>query len=312
MHESFPTGRDRRRGIALAFAAAAVSGFAVFINSYGVRAVPDATVYTTAKNLVAAIVLVALAVVSSRSGPRIRTSTPLRPGHVVGLGAVAVVGGSVAFVLFFEGLALASSSQAAFIHKTLVIWVAALAVPLLAERLSVLHVAAIAVLVVGQAVLAGGLAGFAFGGGEWLILGATLLWSVEVVLAKRLLQDLSARLVAVVRMAAGAALLIAWLGVTDRWSVLIGLGAAGWMWAAVTGVVLAGYVSLWFTALALAPAVDVTAVLVVAAVVTGVLSIAVKGVAVTGWTVIGMLTVLIGVALAATAGRDRSRALVAT
>jgi drug/metabolite transporter (DMT)-like permease len=62
--------------------------------------------------------------------------------------------------------------------------------------------AAIAVLVVGQAVLAGGLAGFAFGGGEWLILGATLLWSVEVVLAKRLLQDLSARLVAVVRMAA--------------------------------------------------------------------------------------------------------------
>jgi drug/metabolite transporter (DMT)-like permease len=312
MHESVLAGRQRRSGIALAFGAAVVSGFAVFINSYGVRAVPDATVYTTAKNLVAAIVLVAVAMMSPRSWSRTRTSTPLRPAHVVGLGAVAVVGGSVAFVLFFEGLARASSSQAAFIHKTLVIWVAVLAVPLLSERLNALHVAAIAVLVAGQAVLAGGLAGFAFGTGEWLILGATLLWAVEVVLAKRLLRDLPARLVAVVRMAAGAALLVAWVGVTGRWSLLVGLGVEGWMWAAFTGSVLAGYVALWFAALALAPAVDVTAVLVVAAVFTGVLNIAVKGVAVTGWTVIGTLVILAGAALAASAGRDRSRELVST
>src|SRR5688572_102784 len=50
----------RRRGLGLALAAAVVSGFSVFINTYGVRAVPDATVYTTAKNLVAAAVLVTL------------------------------------------------------------------------------------------------------------------------------------------------------------------------------------------------------------------------------------------------------------
>ena len=35
-----------KRGIGLAFGAAAISGVAVFINGYGVRAVPDATVYT--------------------------------------------------------------------------------------------------------------------------------------------------------------------------------------------------------------------------------------------------------------------------
>jgi hypothetical protein len=54
-----------RKGIGLAFMAAAISGVAVFINGYGVRAVPDATVYTTAKNLVAAVVLVALAAVAA-------------------------------------------------------------------------------------------------------------------------------------------------------------------------------------------------------------------------------------------------------
>jgi drug/metabolite transporter (DMT)-like permease len=299
----------RRRGLTLALAAAGVSGFAVFINSYGVRAVPDATVYTTAKNLVAALLLVVGMVAVSRWTP-VRTPSPtdrpahrLRPTQWAGLAAVAVVGGSVPFVLFFEGLAQASSSQAAFVHKTLVVWVAVLAVPLLGERLRGLQLAAIAVLVTGQAVLAGGLAGFRFGGGEGLVLAATLLWSVEVVLAKWLLRDVPPRVVAVVRMAAGASLLVVWVAASGRWSALAGLDAEGWLWAAVTGGVLAGYVALWFTALALAPAVDVTAVLVVAAVVTGLLNVVVKGAAVTGWTATGMLIVLAGAVLAATPRR---------
>ena len=301
--------RDRNTGIVLAFAAAATSGISVFVNSYGVRAVPDATVYTTAKNLVAAAVLVAVTTIVAM-GVRRPAADPavrrrLRPLQMVGLAAVAVIGGSVAFVLFFEGLAQASSSQAAFIHKTLVVWVALLAVPLLGERLRAAHVAAIAVLVVGQAVLAGGLSGFRFGAGEVLILAATLLWSVETVLAKRLLRDVPVGTVAVARMAGGIVLLVAWVAASGRWSALAGLGSEGWTWAAATGVVLAGYVALWFSALALAPAVDVTAVLVLAAVVTGVLNIAIKGSAVTAWTGTGLLIVLLGGALAAVAATRR-------
>jgi drug/metabolite transporter (DMT)-like permease len=225
----------------------------------------------------------------------------LRPTQLVGLSAVAVVGGGVAFVLFFEGLARASSTQAAFVHKTLLIWVAMLAVPLLGERLRTLHVVAIATLVAGQAVLAGGLTGFRFGGGEWLVLAATLLWSIETVLAKWLLREVPARMVAVVRMAGGAALLTAWIALTGRWSMLAGLGGEGWAWAAVTGLILAGYVTLWLSALALAPAVDVTAVLVPAAVITSLLNVLIKGVAVTAWTTGGMVIILIGAALAAVA-----------
>ena len=296
--------RDSRAGIVLAFVAAVVSGFAVFLNSYGVRAVPDATVYTTAKNLVAAAALLALGgalgrVGAERGPERVR----LRPIQVLNLTAVAVIGGSLAFVLFFEGLARASSSQAAFVHKTLVIWVAVLAIPLLGERLRALHVAAIATLVVGQVVLAGGLAGFQFGGGEWLVLAATLLWSAETVLAKWLLRDVPVRVVALARMAGGAILLVGWVVITGRWSSLAGLGSAGWTWAALTGLILAGYVALWFSALHLAQAVDVTAVLVIAAVVTGMLNVAVKGNAVTVWTGMGMIIVGIGGVLAAAASR---------
>ncbi|MBX6748341.1 MAG: DMT family transporter [Micromonosporaceae bacterium] len=308
--------RDRTAGITLALGAAAVSGVAVFVNSYGVRAVPDATVYTTAKNLVAAVVLaVGAALVAQpwrradQFGRRVDRPGPrwprLRPRQVAGLAAVAATGGSIGFVLFFEGLARASSTQAAFLHKTLVIWVALFAVVILRERLRLLHVAAIAVLVAGQAVLSGGLSGLRFGVGEWLVLAATLVWSGETVLASWLLREVPVRYVAVTRIAGGVALLAAWLAVSGRWPTLVRIGGEGWLWATVTGVILAGYVSLWFSALAAAPAVDVTAVLVPAAVVTGVLNIVVNQVAVTVSSATGMLVVVVGTVLAVLAAMGR-------
>ena len=107
------------------------------------------------------------------------------------------------FVLFFEGLARASSTAAAFIHKTLVIWVALLAVPLLGERLSWAHWAAIALLLAGQAVLVGDAGTVTLGAGELMIFGATLLWSVEVVVVKRLLASLAAPTLAAARLGIG-------------------------------------------------------------------------------------------------------------
>ena len=80
---------------------------------------------------------------------------PAKRGHWLALLAVAVIGGSVPFVLFFEGLARAEATQAAFIQKTLVVWVALLAVPLLKERFRAPHALAIVLLLVGQAWLAG-------------------------------------------------------------------------------------------------------------------------------------------------------------
>ena len=103
-----------------------------------------------------------------------------------------MIGGSVPFVLFFEGLARAEATQAAFIQKTLVVWVALLAVPLLRERFGLPHALAICLLIAGQAWLAGSAGTVVFGTGEAMILAATLLWAVEVVLVKRLLAALVA------------------------------------------------------------------------------------------------------------------------
>ncbi len=266
----------RRTGILLALTAAAISGVAVFLNSSGVRAFGSATVYTTAKNLVAAGVLFAVVLLGARTGARL--TRPAGRGQWLTLAAVGIIGGSVPFVLFFEGLAQASSPQAAFIHKTLVLWVALLAIPFLVERLTWGHWLAIGLLVVGQVGLAGGLPS-AFGVPGALILGATLLWSVEVVVAKRLLAELSSWTVGLVRMGLGSVALLGWLAVRGQLGGLFSMTASQAGWALLTGVLLAGYVGTWFAALSRAQAVDVTAVLVLAAPITAGLNAAVNGVA---------------------------------
>lgn len=293
---------SRGRGIALAFGTALISGVSVFVNSYGVRVVRDATVYTTAKNLVAAVVLVFLMIGTRRSVPALRLPRRQR----LGLLAVAVAGGSVPFVLFFSGLARASSVHAAFVQKTLVIWVALLAVPILGERLGILHYAAIGLLLAGQAALGGGLAGFRFGAGEWMILAATLLWAVEVILVKRLVGAIPPDVLAVARMGLGVVLLIGWVAVSGHWSALIGLTGEGWRWAVLTGLLLGGYVATWYRALALAPAVDVTAVLVVAAVITAALDAIVNGKDLTPQTAAGILLLAAGAGLVTVARSRRT------
>jgi drug/metabolite transporter (DMT)-like permease len=293
-------GAARRTGLLLALAAACISGVAVFLNSYGVKAFGDATTYTTAKNVVAALVLVALIAAMSASRRGAVLTRPSRPRQWAGLAIVGVFGGALAFVLFFEGLALATAVDAAFLQKTLLVWVALLAVPLLGERLGAPQVAAIALLVLGQIGLAGG-ATTLLGRGQLMVLGATLLWAGEVIIAKKLLADLSSWTVGLTRMGIGSVVLVAWTLLRGDGGALMALTGNQWMWVLVTGVILAGYVSTWFAALSRAPAVDVTAVLVIGAVITALLAAAVKGqplVPQLGWATL----VLVGAVLVALPG----------
>ena len=82
--------RTRRWGIALAAVTAVISGFAVYVNGFGVRAWRDSgastATYTTFKNLVAAALLLALMALATRRHPGRRAL-----GHDA---STAVAGGS--------------------------------------------------------------------------------------------------------------------------------------------------------------------------------------------------------------------------
>ena len=305
-------------GVVLAAGTAVVSGVSVFANSYGVHAITSPAVYTTAKNVVA-FLLLALLAVSTTWWPgrgRVRAWTdvggsPSPPpssrraawGRVVGLAYVGVVGGGLAFVLFFVGLARTSATPAAFWHDSLIIWVAVLALPFLGERLRWWNGAAIVLLVLGQVVLSHGVGRLDAGPGQMLILAATGLWAVEVVVAKRLLPGLGPAPVSLARMGIGAVTLLVYLAATGKMHLLTSIDASQMWWALGTGALLAAYVATWMTALARARALDVSSVLVGSVLVTALLQDVAGTTRVSG-QVAGLALVAVGLALLlAMAGR---------
>ena len=292
-------------GVLLALGTALISGLAIWLNASGVKQVPDAALYTTLKNGVAAAVLLAAAA----SLVRRADLRALDRRSWLGLVAVGIIGGSVPFVLFFSGLAMASAPSAAFIHKTLFIWVAIAAVPLLGERLGWVQIAALVGLLAGQALVLSP-AGMTPGGGEALIAAATLLWAVEVIVAKRLLATVPTPVVATARMGIGLIVLVGYLVASGRLGLAATVTPEGWGWIALTGLLLAGYVGTWFAALRRAPASVVTSVLVVGAVVTGSIQAVANGALPSADVALGYLLMIgAAVALGLAASRIGGRAL---
>ncbi len=264
--------RDRPMviGVSLALATALISGVAVFLNSQAVRAFPDATLFTTLKNAVAALVLLAAAVAAGGL-PR-----GLGARRWLGLVALGLVGGSIPFLLFFNGLAAASAPAAAVIHKTLFVWVALLAVLFLRERLGPWVFGALGVLLAAQ-LMTQPPAGVAWGGGESLIALATAFWAVETVFARRLLASVPSLTAGAARMGFGLIVLVGYLAFSGRLGLIATLGITQWAWVLGTGVLLAGYVATWYGALKRAPATVVTAVLTLGAPITALIQAATSG-----------------------------------
>jgi drug/metabolite transporter (DMT)-like permease len=319
MNESRPMSLDardqRHLGIGLAAVTALISGVAVWANSYGVAQVPDAILYTTLKNGVAGILLGMIVGLSFWKGRASRleadqtAATPLR--HVTGPVALAIIlvglfGGGLAFILFFSGLAQATATGAAFIQKTLFIWVAVLAVPFLGERLGLVQVAALGALLAGQALLAPPRS-FGWGSGETMILAATLIWAVEVVVARRLLRVVSSTWLGVARLGIGLVVLVGAVVAGGRLPALGAISLAGWALVVGTGFLLAAYVATWFAALQRAPASIVASVLVAGAVVTALLQAAVSGRAPDVGAVGGALLVLFALCAVVVTARPARR-----
>jgi drug/metabolite transporter (DMT)-like permease len=251
------------KGILWALATALISGVSVYVNKFGVAQVQDPFIYTTLKNsLVAFGFLAALCFTASFS--ELRGFTLRQWAGWVGLG---LIGGGIPFLLFFQGLAVASAPSAALIHKTLFIWVALLAAPLLGERLGWWQLGGLGILAVGQWLIQPPSA-VGWGVGELLILSATLLWAVETILAKKVLAGVSAQTAALGRMGIGVLVMWLFLGLTGRAERAIALTGTQWFWVAITAIFLMAYVWTWYRALKAASASLVTSILTLGAIVT--------------------------------------------
>lgn len=298
-------------GVALAAATATISGISIFVNGLIVKEFADPVALTGARNALVGLAL--LAVLLGTGGLReIRALDIRRAG---GLLVIALAGGSIPFILFFSGLAEATGPGAAFIHKTLFIWVAVLAMVVLGERLGLAQIAALGVLFVGVALIGpSGLPGT--GPAELMILIATMLWSVEVIVARRMLGSdaVSLRLATTSRMALGAVLILGFLVVTGRIDAIAAFTAGQWAMVAATGALLLGYVTTWYAALQRASASLVTSVLVAGALITAVLTVVRTGTLPAPAVESGLVLLAVGVAMAVWSGTrgDAARRLATT
>lgn len=257
-----------KKGFFLALGTALISGFANFFNKFGMNALgKDAFQYTALKNIVVAAILT-LIIFSPFILKKIKN---LSRKEWLRLGLIGLVGGSIPFLLFFKGLSLTSPVSASFIHKTLFVWVAILAFPILKEKLGKLQFLALAILLTGS-IIFNGFSGFKFGYAEILILIATILWAVENIIAKITLKTVDPLVVAWGRMFFGSIILVLFLLFTGNISGMldISINQAGWI--TLVSVFLCGYVVTWYSALRKMPVVVAASVLVLASPITALLN----------------------------------------
>lgn len=264
-------------GKKLALLTALISGLSVFLNSFAVR-MGDPSVFAATKNtFVAAGLLAVLAC---------RRELVFEKKKLAKLALIGLVGGSVPFILFFNGLAGSAGSSAAFIHKMMFAFATVFAVAVLREKVERRFMLFAAGILLGNALLLG-LTGFSFGRGEIMVLAATVLWGFEQVLSKSALREMTPVQVGAGRMGFGAIFISVYLAATGNLSFAYDGAQLGW--AGVTGVLLFAYVTSWYGALAKEKVSTATAVLSIGSVLTTALDMAFKGIVLTPAQAFGTL-----------------------
>lgn len=257
------------KGIYLALITALISGVSIFINKFAVNAIQPPLVFTAVKNVGVGLLIIGI-LLATKKWELIKK---LNKREVLYLILIGIIGGSIPFYLYFTGLSQIPAVNAAIIHKTLVFWVAILAIPLLKEKITRTQIVAVLLLFISN-FFVGGFKGFRFSNGELFVLIATIFWAIENILAKKILPSVDPDIVTGARMGFGSILLLgaAVITVPSGLAKIVTLNSTQWFWMILTVILLLGYVMSWYRALKFAPAITVTSVLVASTLVTNVLS----------------------------------------
>jgi len=234
---------NRNKGLALVFTTAIISGVSVFVNGYSVKMI-NPSAFAFAKNGLVALALLAIIV----GATKLKEISKLNLRQWGKLALIGLIGGSIPFLLFFNGLAMTGSAAGSFIHKSMFLFVAIAAVIFLKEKLNPKLLLAAVVLLFGNLLILQ--ADMVNPGiGQLLVLGATVMWAVENILSKKMLKDLSGNTVAFGRMFFGSIFLLAFLGFTNQLGPVTAMTSQQWLWTAIPAVLLLGFVLTWYNGL---------------------------------------------------------------
>lgn len=253
------------KGILLAFVTAIISGFAIFYSKISVAKIDPLILATTRNSLVGIFFIIYFFATNN-----IKQLFKLTKKELILLFGIGIIGGSIPFYLFFTGIKLVGAQSANIIHKSLFVWVAILSIFLLKEKMSMKYLIAGLLVFIGTYFFTP--FKLMFGRGEQFILVATLFWSLENILAKKVLSNTSSELVGLFRMFLGGAILLLITLFSGKGKLLTGLSIPQWQTIIIGGSILFFYVFAWYKALKYAPASLVALILTFSVVVGNALS----------------------------------------
>jgi drug/metabolite transporter (DMT)-like permease len=256
----------KNKGIIFALIASIISGIAIFYSKISLIKV-DPLVLTTSRNLYVGVLFIFLFL----SKNKLKEIKSLSKKDLISLIVIGIIGGAIPFCLFFTGLKFASSALTVnFIHKTLFIWVLILGGLFFKEKVRPLYLVSFVLIFFGNLLITP--KSISIGRGELMVFAATLLWSVEYILAKQVLKNVSSEMIGLFRMGTGSLILLLTTVAMGKGGLMLGLGLGELTIIGIGGTILFFYVSAWYKALKYAPASLVTMILTFSVVVGNVLN----------------------------------------
>lgn len=251
------------KGYLLVFFTAIISGFSIFINKFGVGLFKNPYFFTFLKNVVVALFLSSVLILF-KDWKKLKALTKKEWLLLILIG---LVGGSIPFLLFFKGLALTSAAEGSFIHKTMFIYCAILALIFLKEKIERKFLFGAFILLFANLILLKKLPP-QVNYGNFLVFLATLLWAIENAISKYVLKNLEGRQVAWARMFFGSIFILIYLGFTNQLSLILTLNLKQIEWVLITSILLFGYVLTWYSGLKYVPLHQATAILLLGSPIT--------------------------------------------
>jgi drug/metabolite transporter (DMT)-like permease len=273
----------------LIFLTAIVSGVSIFINKFGVS-FNNPDIFTFIKNSVVFVFLFALILMFGE----FKYFKTLKKKDWIKLVTIGLIGGSIPFILFFRGLKISTSGSAAFIHKTMFLYVAVLAYMFLKEKFNWKIIVGSLALIAGNFLfLKPSFSGFNLG--DLMIFVATLFWAAENTLSKHTLKNVAPKIVAFSRMFFGSFFILVYLVATGSFVQIFSLTQNQLLWSIVPSVTLLMYLLTWYTGLKDVPVTIATSILLLGSPITTLFNVWHAGVVLSLQQVFGIVLLVIGV-----------------
>lgn len=235
--------RDRKEifGVLLAILTAIVSGISIVANKFFIVKI-DPFVFTTIRSFFIGLIFLVISFFACNF--KIKKFKKVSWWTLVLIG---VIGGGAPFLLFFIGLKETTAGRAAFLHKTLPLYAAILAFFFLKEKITRKHIIAMLSMIAGVYLIESANIPFGVRIGDFLVLGATLLWAIENAVSKKAMLDNESNwVVTFSRMFFGSILLFLIISIMGKADMLFSLSQKQIVYIIISTLLLFLYVLFWY------------------------------------------------------------------